>query len=223
MDEKKNFIMSYSCGKDSTLALYRMIKWGHTPKALLITLNKENESSWFHDVSLNLVEEVSKALGIKLLVSYSKGDDYETSFKDALLEGKKLGATACVFGDIDIENHKKWCNDRCNETNMESIFPLWQENREELTYEFINSEFKALVKKVNLNNLSEDFLGKILTKELVKKIKETGSDPCGENGEYHTFVFDGPIFKTAVNFKKGEIYKSYNCGILDLKGESENE
>ena len=223
MNGKKNFIMSYSCGKDSTLALYRMIKGGHTPKALLITLNKENESSWFHEVSLNLVKQVSKSLDIRLIVSYSKGDDYETSFKDALLGGKNLGADSCVFGDIDIENHKKWCNDRCKEVDIDSIFPLWQENREELTYEFIDSGFRALVKKINLNSLSEDFLGKILTKELVGKIKETGSDPCGENGEYHTFVFDGPIFKTPVNFKIGEIYKNYNCGILDLKEGKVNE
>ena len=100
---------------------------------------------------------------------------------------------------------------------MEAIFPLWQEDREKLTYEFIDSGFKTVLKNVKLEFLGEEFLGKILTRELVKKIKETGADPCGENGEYHTFVFDGPIYNEPVAFEIQQNTLTDSYGYLNIK------
>ena len=215
----KKFVMSYSCGKDSTLALYRMIKNGHKPVALLITVDKKVLRSWFHGVPQDLLEEVSKSLNIPLLLVKCEGEEYSDAFKKALNKAKdELGAEACVFGDIDLEAHRVWCTDRCNEANMEAIFPLWLENREKLTYEFIDSGFKTVIKNVRLDVLSTEFLGKVLTKEVVSDIVAAGSDACGENGEYHTFAFDGPLFKYPIKFKENGIITNETHGFLDIVG-----
>ncbi|WP_288478157.1 diphthine--ammonia ligase [uncultured Clostridium sp.] len=196
----KNFIMAYSCGKDSTLALYRMIERGYKPVCILVTTG-DGEDSWFHGINKSLVKKVSESLGIELLFANCSAEKYEENFVSALKEARdKYGAKLCTFGDIDIELHRKWDLDICKKAEIEGILPLWNEDREKLTLEFIKRGFKAVIKKVRLDILNEDFLGKILDEDLIIDIKKAGSDVCGENGEYHTFVFDGPIFKEKVQF-----------------------
>ena len=217
----KKFIMSYSCGKDSTLALNRMIEEGHTPVALLITVDKKLCRSWFHGVPENLLNDVSKSLNIPLLLVKCEGEEYGAKFKETLLLAKNsLGAECCVFGDIDLEAHREWCTDRCDEAGMEAIFHLWNEGREELTHEFIDRGFKTVIKNVKLEFLGTEFLGKVLTKDVVSDIKATGADPCGENGEYHTFVYDGPLFKFPIKFRTKDNITNETHGFLDIVGES---
>ena len=182
---KKKFVVSYSCGKDSTLSLYRMIKAGHTPVALLVTVDKKVLRSWFHGIPDKLLKDVSKSLDIPLVLVASNGkENYGETFVEALKKIKEeMGAEACVFGDIDLMAHRTWCEDKCEKAGLEAIFPLWEEDREALTYEFIAA----------------------------------GSDACGENGEYHTFVFDGPLFKERINFETGDNILTETHGFLDIK------
>lgn len=215
MDNKK-FVMSFSGGKDSTLALYRMIKKGYTPIGILTTIKKDKSKSWTHGITNKLLEQVSESLDIPLMKVECDISEYEHEFEKALLKAKNMGASLCVFGDIDIQDHQDWDINRCKNTGLEAVFPLWQEDREELVYEFIDSGFKTIIKTVNLNNMGSEFLGKILTKDVVIDIKETGSDACGENGEYHTFVIDGPIFKKAIEFKNNGIIIDNDYGYLDI-------
>ncbi len=199
---KEKVIVSFSGGKDSTLSLYRMIKNGYKVIGLLVTFDNLNNSC-FHKVPKEILKRICKELEIPLIeVDCSDDKVYEEEFEKALRNSKDNGAEICVFGDIDIESHKKWCLDRCDVANIKGEFPLWQENRERLTNEFIDYGFKAVIKKVNLKALGEEFLGKELTKDVVNEIKNLGCDPSGENGEYHTLVFDGPIFKQDVKFNK---------------------
>ena len=215
----KKFVMSYSCGKDSTLALYIMIKGGHKPVALLVTANKKESRTWFHGVPEDLLQEVSKSLNIPLLLVKCEGEEYKDAFNNALKKAKEdLGVEACAFGDIDLEAHRTWCTERCNEANIEAVFPLWNEGREKLTFEFIDTGFKTVIKNVRLDVLSTEFLGKQLTKSVVKDIVKAGSDACGENGEYHTFVFDGPLFKYPIKFKQNGIITNETHGFLDIVG-----
>ncbi|NEU05793.1 MULTISPECIES: diphthine--ammonia ligase [Clostridium] len=214
---KKKFIMSYSCGKDSTLALYKMVNQGHIPSGLLVTVDESLNRSWFHGIPEPMLEKVSESMNIPLMLVKCKGNQYEATFENALKKAKEQGVTACVFGDIDIEQHRQWCSERCEKVGIEAIFPLWQGNREEITYEFIETGFKAVLKNVKLEYLDEGYLGKVLTKDLVGKIKSTGADPCGENGEYHTFVFDGPLFKFPIEFTTNGNITNNGYGYLDIR------
>ncbi|MBY0755609.1 diphthine--ammonia ligase [Clostridium sardiniense] len=213
----KKFILSYSCGKDSTLALYRLIKRGLKPVGLIVTVNKDENESWFHRIPESILDEVSSSLDIPLIKVVCSGEQYEDYFEEALKKGKELGAEMCAFGDIDIESHRGWCTDRCNNVSIDAEFPLWQEDREELTHEFIEAGFKGIIKCCNDTQLNDTYLGKVLTKEVVSDIKETGADPCGENGEYHTFVCGGPIFEKDIKFKLGEKLKinNYNHIVIE--------
>ncbi len=214
----EKFLVSYSCGKDSTLALYRMLQQNHQAVGLLITINQATQVSWFHLVPRIVIQKIADSLKIPVYFIESTGaqnylDTYEETLKRASAE---TNAKICVFGDIDIQEHRDWCTERTNKVGMESIFPLWQEDRESLTHEFIDLGFEAIIKVVNTEFLPKDLLGQKLTKELVTQIKESGADPCGENGEYHTIVVDGPIFDKKVAIKHIEISEYEQYRILNI-------
>ena len=150
-DEK--FVMSFSGGKDSILALNRMLKKGYKPVALLTTISEEHGKSWTHNLEYNMLKQVSSNIGLPLLVAECGVEGYEESFERALIKAKNMGATICAYGDIDIESHRKWDTDRCEAVGMKVDLPLWQESREDLVYEFIDSGFCSVVtifrKKIN--------------------------------------------------------------------------
>jgi len=200
------FVASYSTGKDSTIAIWRAIKQGMIPVGLITTYNTDAKVTWFHGIPDGLLDEVQKSVGIPISLIKTSGEDYTKNFENALMKAKDDGAEFCVFGDIDLEEHLIWCTDRANAAGLKAYFPLWNESRESIVYEFIDSGFKAIVKVVDNDRLPSDMAGEMLTRELVNKMREHGADVCGENGEYHTFVFDGPMFKYPVRFEvKGKI------------------
>ena len=214
----KKFLVSYSCGKDSTLALYRMLQQGYKAVGLLVTINQFTQVSWFHLVPRAVIQKIANSLKIPVYFIESTGaqnylDTYEETLKKS---SDETSAKICVFGDIDIQEHREWCTERTNNIGIEVMFPLWQENRELLTYEFIDLGFEAIIKVVNTEFLSEDLLGQKLTKEIIVQIRQSGADPCGENGEYHTIVLDGPIFDKKVDIKQEEISEYEKYRILNI-------
>lgn len=203
MDLKdKKFVASFSGGKDGMLSLYRAIKMGMKPVMLITSYNTQTERSWFHYIAKNLFEAVSASLDIPILFAPSEGDgaNYAESLEEALKQAKKAGAEIAVFGDIDIQRHHDWCTARCENVEIEPYFPLWQESRDTLVNEFLDEGFEAVINIVDTNYLPKDFAGRILSKQTVEQIKAEGADACGENGEYHTFVFNGPIFQNKVEY-----------------------
>ncbi|MDR0838944.1 MAG: diphthine--ammonia ligase [Oscillospiraceae bacterium] len=218
MGDKIKVAASYSGGKDSALALYRAINAGHAPVCLLTTYNEAAGRSWFHGVPREVLEKVSEALKIPLeLFKTGAGDDYERDFKAALARAKaERGAQGCVFGDIDLQTHYDRCASWCAQTQLESLFPLWNGDRAALVYELIDAGFKAVITIVNTQQLGERFLGKTLTRELAAEIAAEGADVCGENGEYHTFVYDGPIFASPVAVSFGDTLRSGEYSILPV-------
>jgi diphthine-ammonia ligase len=186
-------VISYSCGKDSALALYRMLQQGHRPVGLLVMVNREQNRSWFHGVDKPLLEAVSRSLRIPLICGECEGKDYAAAMETALARAKAAGAGAAVFGDIDIEGHRRWSSERCAAAGLEAVFPLWQQDRPALVEEVIDLGFKAMIKCVEKSKVDSKLLGLTLSRNLVEEIAASGADPCGENGEYHTFVYDGPI------------------------------
>lgn len=200
----RKFVASYSGGKDCMLAVHRAMAAGHEPVAFIIMHNEARQRSWFHGISEEGIGAVSDALGIPIWLIKTEGPAYTENFERALLKAKAAGAEACVFGDIDIQGHFDWCSTRCEATGLEAMFPLWGENRKDVVYELLDSGFKARITVVNLEKIDSRFLGRTLTKELADEIAAEGSDICGENGEYHTFVYDGPMFRHPVELSFGE-------------------
>ncbi len=205
---KTKFVVSFSGGKDSILSLAKAIESGSEPVALMNTSREEN-TSWFHGIPNDLLLSVAKNVEIPLEIIRTKGgDDYSSDFESALKKFiKNDNIDTCVFGDIDIQSHRDWCEDRCRPLGLKAEFPLWQQNRLAVVKEFINKGFKAIIIVVNTKMLPAEFLGKELTLEVVSEIEKHGADPCGENGEYHTFVYDGPIFKSPVKFSLSSMEK----------------
>jgi len=198
------FVASYSGGKESALAVHRAIKQGHTPIALITTYNTDANRSHFHGLTEEVLEKVSDALIIPLWLIKTSGEKYAEDFELTLFRAKEQGAEACVFGDIDIEGHIQWCSERCNNVGIAPFFPLLNQGRKDVVYELIDSGFVANITIVNTKYVKDDFLGKRLTKDVAEQIAAGGADICGENGEYHTFVSDGPCFRYPVDFSFGE-------------------
>ena len=198
------FAVSYSGGKESALAVYRAVKQGHESIALITTFNTDIGRSHFHCISEEVLESVSNSLNIPLWLVKTSGAEYALNFEKALSQAKEQGAQACVFGDIDIEGHLKWCSERCAKAGIEPLFPLWGEDRKKIVHEVIDDGFIANISVINSELLSGDLLGRQLTKDVADRIAAQGADICGENGEYHTFVSAGPIFRHPVGFSFGE-------------------
>ena len=209
-------VVSYSCGKDSTLVLHRLIKEKHEIVAIMVTINEDMERSWFHGVNKPLLYAISDSLGIALIECKTKGEVYHLSFEEHLLKAKELGAVACAFGDIDIDAHRTWCSDRCTNTGLQALFPLWQEDRESIVREFISLGYEAVIKCINNTQLDEDVLGKVLSLEMLDYFKEKKIDACGENGEYHTVVLGGEIFKKPISYKLGDTFKHETLSAVDI-------
>lgn len=213
---KKKFTASFSGGKDSILAIYKAITLGMTPSHLITTFNNERQQSWFHGIPGHLLCDVADSLKIPLTCIKTSGSEYAVNFEKELFKQKKAGAEVCVFGDIDIEEHRAWCRQRCDNIGIEAYFPLWQKDRRMLVYEFIDKGFIANITVIDKKKLNEKYLGMSLTKEIVEAIAADGADPCGENGEYHTFVSNGPIFSYPVKYNWGKKMSFDNYAVLPL-------
>lgn len=211
------FAMSYSFGKDSAFAMYKMIEAGHEPICLITAINERDGRSWFHGISQNLAEKIADSIGLPIITASSTGTQkYVEAFTNALLQAKIMGAEVCVFGDMDIEEHLEWNKNVCNAAELECITPLWGTSRETSVKEEIESGITAVIKVVDHKYLDDEFLGRELTTELVDKIRQTGADVCGENGEYHTLVTYAPFYKAPVHVHLGEIVQIDGYGAIDI-------
>ncbi len=209
------FVLSYSFGKDSTLSLHKMIEQGHTPIGLLVMVNENLKRSFFHGVDYDLMQKISTCLDIPLLIGKSDGQDYNVVMEHQLRVANNMGAEVIVFGDIDISDHKTWCEERCEIADVKAVFPLWQKPREEIVNEVIECGYNAIIKTINNEKLDKSFLGRTITPELIDELKADYPevDVCGEYGEYHTLVVDGPIFKTKLEY---EIKEQYDFGVTSV-------
>ncbi len=200
-------VFNWSGGKDSALALYHLLKQSQFEvTSLLTTINSKYNRISMHGVRKELLQAQSEAIGIPvmeiLLPEMPSMTDYDNVMKKSMLELKESGIEHSIFGDIFLEDLKKYREEKLKEVGLNAIFPLWKRDTSELIREFIDLGFKTIVVCAN-SQLGEGFTGRIIDNDFLKDLPK-GVDPCGENGEFHTFVFDGPIFKTPVKFEVGE-------------------
>lgn len=207
-------LFNWSGGKDSALCLHQVFldkKWDI--RFLLTTLNGVNKRVSMHGVSENLLDMQAKSIGIPLkkifLPEFPSIQEYETIISEFLGQQKAKNITISVFGDIFLEDLREYREKQLAIKGFKAEFPLWKRNTKELALEFINKGFKAIIVSVDSRFLGKSFAGRIFDESFLGDLPEN-VDPCGENGEFHSFVFDGPIFKNPVEFKKGEIvYMEY--------------
>jgi uncharacterized protein (TIGR00290 family) len=199
----KRFFSSWSGGKDSCLALYRAMQEGYIPQVLLTMFSMENGISSAHRLEEEVIRAQADAIGIDCIIGRALFNDYEEVFVSNIKQFKEQGVDYGVFGDIDLMEHREWEERVCNRADITVVLPLWKESRRELVKEFINLGFKAKIVVVNTSMLDTRFLGQDLSYSLMDEIEAFGADVCGENGEYHTLVYDGPIFKKTVEFTFG--------------------
>ncbi|OCK52351.1 ATP-binding protein [Chryseobacterium sp. CBo1] len=208
---KPKAIFNWSSGKDSALALYKILKENQFEvTSLLTSINQEFQRISMHGVHVSLLEKQAESLGFPLIkMEIPKEptmEEYQEIMTRTMNEIQSQDVTHSIFGDIFLEDLRKYREDQLNNIGMEAVFPLWKINTTDLIHEFLDLGFKTIVTCVNEIYLDKTFAGRIIDKDFINDLPEN-VDPCGENGEFHTFTFDGPIFKNPIDFKIGEIVK----------------
>ena len=192
--------VSWSGGKDSCYACYKAIEEGLEIHSLLTMMNNRGESS-FHMINADLLNAQSTAIGIPIVKCKTAPKTYEHDFKNALRQLRSAGMEGLVTGDLfEVAQHEAgWLDRVCNEVDVKPIRPLWRHNTRQILDEFIDLGFKATVVRVKLGLLGKEFLGRDLDKKFYSElVQHENVDPCGERGEYHTLVTDGPLFKEQI-------------------------
>ena len=205
---REKVIVAWSGGKDSTLALYEILENSrYEVLNLLTTVTKDYQRVNVHGVRHVLFEQQVSSLGFpleKMLISKgASNEEYEREMLKILTRHLAVGVFSVVFGDIFLEDVRKYREQALAVVGMKGIFPLWKRDTKELARTFINLGFKAIITSIDTDFLGEDFVGREYDEQFLSDLPEN-VDPCGENGEFHSFVYDGPIFHEKVLFKKGE-------------------
>ncbi|MBN1410891.1 MAG: diphthine--ammonia ligase [Spirochaetales bacterium] len=219
MDEKnmpvKSFC-SWSGGKDSCLALYKAMKQGYEAVCLLCMMIETGDRSRSHGISGRLLDAQSEALGIPMVRKSATWADYEKTFLSALAEFKNKGIECGIFGDMDVQAHLDWVANTCRTVGLQYFEPLWQCDRAKAVAEFIDTGFKAIIVSCNTGKMGEKYLGREISTALTNELVSTGVDAAGENGEYHTFVYDGPLFNNRIKFTPKEVKMKDGYAFLEL-------
>jgi uncharacterized protein (TIGR00290 family) len=206
---KEPVMVSWSGGKDSCMALYEIQKSGSYEVAgLLTTVTRDYDRISIHGVRRTLLERQAESLALPLrevfISKAASNEEYELRMKEALLEYCRSGVVSVVFGDLFLQDIREYRERLLAEVAMQGLYPIWQKDTRELIREFIGSGFKAVVTCVDPKALDRSFAGRMIDEKFLAELPAT-VDPCGENGEFHSFVFDGPIFREPVNLTAGEV------------------
>lgn len=196
-------LVSWSGGKDSCLALWRARQSGMAVRRLVTALDDTGESSRSHGIPPELIRAQADALGAELRFYETSWKTYEEKFVATLRSAQVDGISHAVFGDIDLLAHREWEEKVCAQAGITPSLPLWDEPRRKLVDEFLALGFKAVVVCVNGNHLGEEFCGREFDASFLADLP-SDVDACGENGEFHTFVYDGPAFAHPVAFRRTE-------------------
>jgi diphthine-ammonia ligase len=211
---------SWSGGKDSAYAMYLAKQQGHEIVNILTMMMSEEKSN-FHMIRSDILDAQSQAIGIPLIKTTTSNETYERDFKVVLNELKAKGVEGLVTGDIyEVAGHEEgWLNRVCKEVGLKPIKPLWMGDTKQIYLDYLKTGFKATVVRTNLQKLGMDWLGRVLDKKFYDDILKLGNiDPCGEGGEYHTVVTDGPNFKKKIEILETQKHKlDSGFGYLEVK------
>ncbi len=217
MPTQKKAIFNWSSGKDSALALMEVIEQNeYDIHCLFTSINKEAQRVSMHGVRKELLEEQALSLGISLqilaLPETPSMEDYDHYMSRKMNEFVSEKVAYSIFGDINLEDLRQYREHQLASVGLKAVFPLWRRPTANIIKDFIDKGFKAVVTCVSDKYLDASFTGRVIDKSFLSDLpKEV--DPCGENGEFHSFVFDGPMFKFPIAYKLGEVvHKVYDSG-----------
>jgi uncharacterized protein (TIGR00290 family) len=208
--------LMWSGGKDSALALDRAIKSGIDVDRLLSFYDAATRRVRFHATRVEMLEAQAAAIGIDLRAVPTAWQDMEANLRAQLFSLRAEGFAGVVFGDIHLADVRAWYEERVTAAGLLHIEPLWGEPPRQLLEEFVSSGGRAVVTCVELAKLDESWLGRVIDGRFAFDIASTGVDPCGENGEYHSFAFAGPPFSEPVSWTAGERRVDSGFAQLDL-------
>lgn len=205
---KEKIVFCWSGGKDSALALNRILRDGrYEVVSLLTTCNEHFQRVSMHGVRLELLERQAESIGLpleKIFVSRrSSNEEYQQKMSACLAAHQERGVAGCAFGDIFLEDLKRWREENLARIGMRGVFPIWKEDSRKLIREFFALGFGTVICCVNDAWLDESAVGRNLDESFIRSLP-TNVDPCGENGEFHSFAFAGPVFRRPVPFEIGE-------------------
>lgn len=221
---KTKVLMSWSSGKDSGLALHELMNSDeYEVSALLTTITEDYDRISMHGVRRVLLEQQAESIGLpleKVLIPRdSSNETYESRMLAMLERQKAAGVKAVAFGDIFLEDLKKYREDKLAAGGMGAVFPIWKSDTRELAHRFIDLGFKAIITCVDTQVCDGRFAGREYNEQLLSELP-ANVDPCGENGEFHSFVYDGPIFTKSILFERGEVVLRDNrfnfCDLIPL-------
>jgi len=222
MNEKVLF--SWSGGKDSAMALYELQRArSYEISALLTVVTEDYDRISMHGVRRVLLERQADSLGYPLeeifISKNASNEEYESKMRDVLVKYREAGVSSVVFGDVLLEDVRRYREDNLAKVGMRGIFPLWKRDTTELANTFINLGFKAIITCVDSKVLGKRFVGRVYDKQFLRELPPN-VDPCGENGEFHSFVYDGPIFRRKISFAVGDIVlrdnRFYFCDLIPV-------
>jgi uncharacterized protein (TIGR00290 family) len=201
-------LFTWSGGKDSGLALHALLEDGSLEvAALLTTVTEPYDRVSMHGVRRGLLEAQARAIGLPLeiiaLSADSGNEEFEEKMAARLRRYRAEGISRVAFGDIFLEDLRKYREENLARVNMAGLFPLWNQGSGELAHRFIRLGFRSVIVCVDTQVLDRRFAGREFDESLLRELPES-VDPCGENGEFHSFVYDGPIFREIVRFTRGE-------------------
>lgn len=208
-------IFNWSGGKDSALCLHRVLQEDiYKIDALLTTFSGTNNRVTMHGVRQTLLEQQANSIGLpllKIMLPENSGmETYNQLMEAAWKPLQEQGITTALFGDINLADLRQYREAQLQKVNLEAVFPLWNELTNKVVRDFIAAGFKAVIVCVNERHLDSSFTGRLFDEDFLNDLP-AHVDPCGENGEYHTFVFDGPIFREPIKYTLGErVRKTYS-------------
>jgi uncharacterized protein (TIGR00290 family) len=205
----ESVLVSWSGGKDSALALYELLKsQKYRIASLLTTVTEDYDRISMHGVRRVLLEQQAAALGFPLeqvfISRNASNEEYEARMEQVLAKHKEAGVTSVVFGDILLEDLRAYREDKLATLAMQGIFPIWKRDTRALAHSLTALGFEAVTTCVDTRMLGRQFVGRGIDEQFLADLP-ANVDACGENGEYHSFVSDGPIFQANVAYTLGEI------------------
>ncbi len=215
MSNKIKTYFNWSTGKDSALALYYLLKnTDYSVEELITTVNSHYNRVSMHGLRNELLLKQTQALNIPAslieLPEMPSMEVYEQKMQETVSRLKSDGFTHSAFGDIYLEDLRLYRENKLKEQGFSAVFPIWKKDTKHLINKFLELGFKTIVVCANSKYFNEDFVGTVIDENFIANLPE-GVDPCGENGEFHTFCFDGPIFSNPITFSIGEkVYREYN-------------